>query len=232
MAITVDNASSNDVGFQYLRKRLLRWKDGTVLEGKFVHMRCATHILNLTVREGLKECDDSIKRIRNVVRFVRSSPARLQKFRNCVNQEQIESKRQLYLDVETRWNSTYLMLEYALIFRKAFDLLENSNGGKFFSKLTKMSGVPTDMDWDRVASFIPFLNIFYDATLRLSGSLYATTNVHLLELVTIGKMIKKKCESVDIKERSMANGMKKKHDKYWENVDNINLMLYVAVCCA
>ena len=122
-----------------------------------------------------------------------------------------------------------MMLEYALIFRKAFDLLENSDGGKFFSELTKMSGVPTDIDWDRVAYFIPFLKIFYDATLRLSGSLYATTNVYLLELVTIGKMIKKKCESVDVKERSMANGMKKKHDKYWENVDNINLMLYVAV---
>uniref|UniRef100_A0A803ND06 hAT-like transposase RNase-H fold domain-containing protein n=1 Tax=Chenopodium quinoa TaxID=63459 RepID=A0A803ND06_CHEQI len=27
----------------------------------------------------------------------------------------------------------------------------------------------------------------------------------------------------------MAYGMKKKHEKYWENVDNINLMLYVAV---
>uniref|UniRef100_A0A803KN13 HAT C-terminal dimerisation domain-containing protein n=1 Tax=Chenopodium quinoa TaxID=63459 RepID=A0A803KN13_CHEQI len=32
MTITVDNASSNDVGVQYLRKRLLRWKDGTVSE--------------------------------------------------------------------------------------------------------------------------------------------------------------------------------------------------------
>uniref|UniRef100_A0A803NDA0 hAT-like transposase RNase-H fold domain-containing protein n=1 Tax=Chenopodium quinoa TaxID=63459 RepID=A0A803NDA0_CHEQI len=28
---------------------------------------------------------------------------------------------------------------------------------------------------------------------------------------------------------SMAHGMKKKHEKYWDNVDNINLMLYVAV---
>uniref|UniRef100_A0A803MTM2 hAT-like transposase RNase-H fold domain-containing protein n=1 Tax=Chenopodium quinoa TaxID=63459 RepID=A0A803MTM2_CHEQI len=229
MTITVDNASSNDLGVQYLRRRLQRWKDGTILDGKFVHMRCAAHLLNLTVREGLKECDESIKRIRNAVRFVRSSPARLQKFRNCVNQEQIESKRQLCLDVETRWNSTYLMLEYAIVYRKAFDLLENSDGGKFLAELTQLSGVPTDIDWDRVASLLPFLKIFYDATLRLSGSLYATTNVYLLELVTIWKMIKKKCESVDSGEMLMAHGMKKKHEKYWENVDNINLMLYVAV---
>uniref|UniRef100_A0A803LUM0 hAT-like transposase RNase-H fold domain-containing protein n=1 Tax=Chenopodium quinoa TaxID=63459 RepID=A0A803LUM0_CHEQI len=187
------------------------------------------HLLNLTVREGLKECDESIKRIRNAVRFVRSSPARLQKFRNYVNQEQIESKRQLCLDVEIRWNSTYLMLEYAMVYRKAFDLLENSDGGKFLAELTKLSSVLTDNDWDRVASLLPFLKIFYDATLRLYGSLYATINVYLLELVTIWKMIKKKCENVDSGEMLMAYGMKKKHENFWENVDHINLMLYVAV---
>uniref|UniRef100_A0A803LPU5 HAT C-terminal dimerisation domain-containing protein n=1 Tax=Chenopodium quinoa TaxID=63459 RepID=A0A803LPU5_CHEQI len=74
-------------------------------------------------------------------------------------------------DVETRWNSTYMMLEYASIFRKDFDLLETSDGGKFNEELTKSNGVPTDDDWDRVASLLPFLKIFYDATLRLSGSL-------------------------------------------------------------
>uniref|UniRef100_A0A803MVU4 BED-type domain-containing protein n=1 Tax=Chenopodium quinoa TaxID=63459 RepID=A0A803MVU4_CHEQI len=229
MTITVDNASSNDVGIQYIRRRLQRWKDGAVLGGKFVHMCCASHILNLTVREGLKENDESIKRIRNGVRFVRSSPARLQKFKNCVNQEQIESKRHLCLDVETRWNSTYMILEYASIFCKAFDLLETSDGGKFNEELTKSNGVPTDDDWDLVASLLPFLKIFYDATLRLSGSLYVTSNVYLQELVTIGKMIKRKCESSDLGERLMAHGMKRKHDKYWENVNTINLMLYVAV---
>uniref|UniRef100_A0A803L935 BED-type domain-containing protein n=1 Tax=Chenopodium quinoa TaxID=63459 RepID=A0A803L935_CHEQI len=229
MTITVDNASSNDVGIQYIRRRLQRWKDGAVLGGKFVHMRCASHILNLTVREGLKENDESIKIIRNGVRFVRSSPARLQNFKNCVNQEQIESKHHLCLDVETRWNSTYLMLEYASIYRKAFDLLETSDGGKFNEELTKSNGVPTDDDWDRVASLLPFLKIFYDATLRLSRSLYVTSNVYLQELVTIGKMIKRKCESSELGERLMAHGMKRKHDKYWENVNNINLMLYVDV---
>ncbi|KAL2901582.1 Zinc finger BED domain-containing protein RICESLEEPER 2 [Bienertia sinuspersici] len=229
MTITVDNASSNDVGVEYVRKRLQRWKDGTVLNGKFVHMRCASHVLNLTVREGLKESNESISRIRNAVRFVRASPARMQKFNNCVKQEQIESKRHLCLDVETRWNSTYLMLECALIYRRAFDFLEFSDGGKFRSELSKSLGVPSDDDWDCVKAFVPFLKIFYDATLRLSGSLYCTTNVYLQELVTISRMIRKKCESIDMNESIMAKGMKKKHEKYWENVDNINLLLFVAV---
>ncbi|KAL2903417.1 Zinc finger BED domain-containing protein RICESLEEPER 2 [Bienertia sinuspersici] len=229
LTITVDNASSNDVRVEYLRKRLQRWKDGTILDGKFVHMRCAAHILNLTVRDSLEECNDSISRVRNAVRYVIASPTRMQKFSNCAKQEQIESKHHLCLDVETRWNSTYLMLEYALIYRKAFNLLEISDGGEYKAELTKSLGVPNDNDWDCIKAFVPFLKIFYDATLRLSGSLYCTTNVYLQELVTIGKMIKTKCESSDVNERLMAYSMKKKHEKYWENVDNINLLLYVAV---
>uniref|UniRef100_A0A803LUN9 HAT C-terminal dimerisation domain-containing protein n=1 Tax=Chenopodium quinoa TaxID=63459 RepID=A0A803LUN9_CHEQI len=121
------------------------------------------------------------------------------------------------------------MLEYAMVYQKAFDLLENSDGGKFLAEQTKLSGVPADNNWDRVASLLPFLKIIYDATLRLYGSLFANNNVYLLELVTIWKIIKKKCESVDSGEMLKAYGMKKNHEKYWENVDNINLMLYVAV---
>ena len=76
LTITVDNASANDVGIEYLSSRLRRWKDGTVLDGNFVHMRCAAHILNLTVKEGLKVTDKSIVKVRNAVRFVKSSSAR------------------------------------------------------------------------------------------------------------------------------------------------------------
>ncbi|KAK9673655.1 hypothetical protein RND81_12G181500 [Saponaria officinalis] len=228
LTVTVDNASANDVGVDYLRERLSSW-NGTILEGKFLQMRCAAHILSLTVKEGLKEADDSIYRIRNAVRFVRSSPARLLKFNACVKKEQIDSNRHLCLDVETRWNSTYLMLESALIYRKAFLKLEISDGSKFRAELNKNRGTPVNGDWERVSHLLPFLKILYDATLRLSASLYTTTNVYLQEVVGVGLMIKKKCESSDAGVCLMASGMKRKHDKYWENVDKVNLLLYIAV---
>ncbi|XP_021761297.1 zinc finger BED domain-containing protein RICESLEEPER 2-like [Chenopodium quinoa] len=228
MTVTVDNASSNDVGIQYLKRRFESWKT-LVLGGRFLHMRCCAHILSLTVKEGLKESDVSIKRIRCAVRYVRSSGARLQKFMSCVKQEKLESKRFLCLDVDTRWNSTFLILEGALAYRRAFDLLECSDGGKFRYELLKTGGVPEPSDWDRVASFLPLLKIFYDATLRVSGSLYITSNVYLQELVGISVLIKKKMLSNDAGVSLMASGMKKKHDKYWENVDNVNLLLYIAV---
>ena len=62
MTITVDNASSNDMKIQYLKKRLNSWT-GTVLKGEFLHIRCAAHILSLVVRDGLSEVNDSIVKI-------------------------------------------------------------------------------------------------------------------------------------------------------------------------
>ena len=73
----VDNASSNERTVARLKKVFSEKNDGIMLAGKFAHMRCCAHIVNLTVNYGLKEKYTSISSIRNVVRDVRSSPSRL-----------------------------------------------------------------------------------------------------------------------------------------------------------
>lgn len=55
------------------------------------------------------------------MRYVRQSPGRLHKFEECVALEKNQSKSLLCLDVSTRWNSTYLMLDAAKKFERAFD---------------------------------------------------------------------------------------------------------------
>ncbi|KAL0373115.1 UNVERIFIED_CONTAM: Zinc finger BED domain-containing protein RICESLEEPER 4 [Sesamum calycinum] len=84
-------------------------------------MRCVAHIINLIVKDGLKELNDSIERVRTVVRYVRQSPARTRKFNDYVVEKKIQSKKSLCLDVPTRWNSVYTMLETALIFQGVFE---------------------------------------------------------------------------------------------------------------
>lgn len=54
-------------------------------------MRCCAHIFSLIVREGLKDIDDSIVRICSAVRYVRYSPSRLQRFKECILLENIDS---------------------------------------------------------------------------------------------------------------------------------------------
>ena len=42
-----------------------------VLNNKFLHVRCSTHILNLVVQDGLKEHNESVIKIRNAIRYIR-----------------------------------------------------------------------------------------------------------------------------------------------------------------
>ncbi|CAL5198026.1 unnamed protein product [Lathyrus oleraceus] len=82
-------------------------------------MRCCTHVLDLIVKEGLKDIDNSVYR----VCYARSSPARLAKFKACIDEESIDYKGLVSLDVETCWNSTYLMVVSASKHERTFEEL-------------------------------------------------------------------------------------------------------------
>ncbi|KAL4281262.1 hypothetical protein GQ457_03G008280 [Hibiscus cannabinus] len=227
MTITVDNASSNDVAIKYLKQILNLW-DGSVLNVEFLHMRCAAHILNLVVKDGLKDVDISVVRVRAAVKYVRSSPARLQKFKACVEEEKINSKSLVCLDIETRWNSTFSMLKSALVFRKAFKNLKTKYL-PYTKELRKIGGAPDDEDWDKIAFFLPFLQMFYEATLSFFGSRYVTGNTFVEEVYDIGYTINRSVDDLNDGVKSMARQMKLKFDKYWKNVNNVNVLMFIAL---
>ena len=138
-------------------------------------MRCVAHILNLIVNDGLKPMNMSIDVIRNAVRYVRSSPQRLKLFKQCVERVKIECKGLVVLDVPTRWNFTYLMLESALKFQKAFDRLSEQDTRNYcaYFKLGEKNakeGPPACVDWRNAEVYSDFLKPFYEVTLRVCCS--------------------------------------------------------------
>jgi hypothetical protein len=96
-SITADNATVNDVAIYYMRRKF-KDKRATILEGEFLHMRCVPHILNLVVNEGLKRLGDCVSNIMNAVKFVRSSPQRMTRFKECIKCE----KNSIYEDGVSR----------------------------------------------------------------------------------------------------------------------------------
>ncbi|CAN0903597.1 Putative AC transposase [Linum grandiflorum] len=166
-SVTVDNASANDTAIQCLKEKLFAW--GTnMLQGKYLHMRSVAHVTNLIVGQGLSELGMSVRRVREAVRFVRSSPARFARFEECIVFSHIESTKTVSLDVPTRWNSTFLMLESAIPFEAAFKRLEDDLTAKSYDN--QIIGPPQHEDWVSVRKLLPFLGAFYDLTLVVSGT--------------------------------------------------------------
>ena len=75
-----------------------------MLSGSMLHMRCATHILNLIVQDELSLIGDGIEKIRDSVIYWTGSPKRRQKFDENASQFRLQCTEELVLDCKTRWN--------------------------------------------------------------------------------------------------------------------------------
>ena len=146
---------------------------------KFLHMRCIAHVLNLIVNDGLKEANVSVKKVREAIRYMRNSPTRLNKFREVYDLLGIDNKSSLSLDVPTRWNSTYTMLKTACFYEKAFEKYEEIET-EFRSDLG--DDIPDFLDWQCVRQMVDMLQIFYDITMKISGSQFVTANTFFSEI--------------------------------------------------
>ncbi|XP_059453467.1 zinc finger BED domain-containing protein RICESLEEPER 2-like [Corylus avellana] len=233
LTITVDNASANDKALDWLKQRTM-YDEDTICFNEFLHVRCSAHILNLIVQRGLKDAHDSIERVRNVVRYVKSSPKRLERFKSCADRQKVVCQASLVLDVPTRWNSTYSMLEVAEKYRRAFELLQEEDGPlmRYLNRTVggrKGLGPPKEDDWNNVRHFVHFLKVFYDVTMKISGSLYSTANLFFQQLCSARRQVLNYAGSPDPLVSAMARQMKVKYDKYWENFEKINRLLFVAV---
>jgi len=125
LTLTVDNDTSNDTEVQQLKKRLLLSWNNLVLKGDYIHMHCCAHILKLIVSSGLKEIDNFFLRIHATVKYIRSSPSRFMKFKECVERQNVEYKGHIFLDVEIRIQ-VVLLIRWLKKWKRIWEILGSS----------------------------------------------------------------------------------------------------------
>ncbi|CAL8089959.1 unnamed protein product [Prunus armeniaca] len=147
--------------------------------------------------------------IRNAVRYVRSSPQRLDYFKTSIEKEKLTCKGLVCMDVPTRWNSTYMMLDATLKFKNAFTRMAEDLNNPFMAYFKEPDevvdedgvvqtnsrqcrvGPPTDVDWNNATVFVRFLKMFYEVTLKVSASLHPTIHKTFHAVISIEKEIDK-----------------------------------------
>jgi len=193
-SVTLDNASSNTKAIATLAPELSSYV-GTVeylapkLSGYvgtlFLHQRCACHIINLMVKSALDVIKHYLEDIRSAIYFLNSSNQRIANFkRYCIAVD--VRPRKFGLDMDVRWNSTYLMLKHLLLYKNNFSVVINSNYPRGEDETRRL----TDDHWTVAAKIFEFLELFYDATVALSGVYYPTSPLVLHHMVLICKHLK------------------------------------------
>lgn len=216
LAVTVDNATSNDAALKNL-KYMLDEQNMLIADGSLLHQRCCAHILNLIVSDGLKMVKHIVSKVRECSKWIHSSQARQQNFEDAIVGCCVElvSRQCPVLDVPTRWNSVYLMLVSTILYKNVFGrlALRDSN----FEQI-----MPSDEDWRNAKVICDFLKPFYDVTNIISGTTYSTSNIFLPHLIKIKTHLERNITNVNSFISQMVVPMQSKFEKYWEKVEDMH----------
>jgi hypothetical protein len=134
-AVTLDNASANSKTYDILKPYLFGYMSSypaptldnpNKVKYLLVHQRYACHIINLIVKSGLKRLKPYTEDFRTAINFLNSSNQRIALFKNDCTAQDIRP-RKFGLDMDVRWNSTYLMFKHLLPYKDVFSVWLNSN---------------------------------------------------------------------------------------------------------
>jgi hypothetical protein len=176
-SISFDNASNNGKAIEYFLRSL-----SPIANGAFFHQKCACHVLNLTVKAGLKTsgANDLITKFKKAVTHIFTNGIRKQRFHDMCSRMQF-TKLRVPWDVDTRWNSTYRMLKRCFPYAHAINAILNETPEGM--ELALSSG-----EWDQLNKLMKFLEVFFKATLALSCSYKPTAHELLHHLLRISQV--------------------------------------------
>ncbi|VVA31266.1 PREDICTED: zinc finger, partial [Prunus dulcis] len=188
-------------------------------------------------------------------RYVKSSPQRLEFFKTYVDAKGLSIKGMVCMDVPTRWNSTFIMLDATLKYKKVFLRMGEDKDNPFLAYFKELEhevdedgvvmsntkhiriGPPSEDDWENATVFVTFLRVFYEVTLKVSASLHPTVNKVFHSILAIEKEIDKLFISPEMATGSevekvlidMASKMREKYNKYSVKFEDMNVLLVVAI---
>lgn len=156
-SVTTDRASNNNSAMQLLNAHQ------TYLNLPHVEqINCFCHVINNVVQHSTKTLDATIEKARNVCLTIKRSSNLSRKLENACRKWQIKSKK-LLIDVDTRWNSLYLMLERMVQLRIPLNELMQD-------ELLLAEFLLLENQWDQIKEAIEFLKPFYEYTVEMSKS--------------------------------------------------------------
>jgi hypothetical protein len=215
-SVTLDNAFANNKAMDALKPVLKQYLGADL----FLHQRCACHIINLIVKESLVGVKLVIDAFRTAISFMNSSNQRIAAYKSYCMASGIRP-RKFGLDMDVRWNSTYLMLKHLLPHKVTFHTFIESNYSRPRGDLILL----THDHWAMATKILAFLELFYDSTVALSGVYYPTANLMIHHIVRIAILLHKYQNDEHI--RVVVQPMIDKYNKYWRTIPELYYIAFI-----
>ncbi|KAL7593844.1 zinc finger BED domain-containing protein DAYSLEEPER [Lactuca sativa] len=206
-SITI-NQPVSEIGIESLRN-LLSEKNPNILGGQLLLGNCLSRSISGIVAESLATNHETVKKVRDCVKYVKTSESLEEKFLSLKQQLQVPSTKTLAIDNQTQWNTTYEMLQSASELKEVFSCLDTTD--------SDYSKGPTREEWNVIENLCAYLKILYDTANLLTTSSVPTTNTFFHEAWKIQLELARAAASEDPVISGLTKPMQENFNNYWKN---------------
>ncbi|RHN48389.1 putative transcription factor/ chromatin remodeling BED-type(Zn) family [Medicago truncatula] len=211
------NQPLSKVALENLRP-LLSVKNPLIFDGQLLIGHCIARTLSNVAYDLLSSTQGIVNKIRESVKYVKTSESHEDKFLNLKQHLQVPSEKSLFIDDQTKWNTTYQMLVAASELKEVFSCLDTSD--------PDYKGTPSVRDWKLVEILCTYLKPLYDAANILTTTTYPTAITFFHEVWKLHLDLARAVTNEDPFISDLTKPMHEKIDKYWRDC---SLALVIAV---
>lgn len=202
------NQPLSDAAADNLRA-LLSVKNPLVLSGQLLLGDCLARSLSSIAQDALASVSGTVKKVRDSVKYVKTSESHEEKFLELKQQLQVPSTKVLAIDDLTKWNTTYEMLLAASELKEVFSCLDTSD--------PDYKEAPSLEDWKQVETLCTYLKPLFETANLLTTPAVPTTNTFFHEAWKIQLELARAAASDDPFISSLTKSMQEKFDRYWKS---------------
>lgn len=198
--------SSNETVLGNLRG-LLSVRNPLIFNGQLLSRNCFARILSRLALDALWAMRDTISKVRECVKLVKISKSNEAKFIKLRQQLQVPSTKDLFIDNQTKWDTTYHMLVAACELKEVFACFETP--GHDYRMPLSMG------EWMEVEILCTYLKQLYDAANLLTCQPYPTANLFFSVVTDLLVELTHAAFSQDPFLSNLIRPLQERFDQYW-----------------
>ncbi|XWS16487.1 hypothetical protein CRYUN_Cryun34aG0092300 [Craigia yunnanensis] len=214
--LTLDQSSNENINGSL--RALFSVRNPYMLHGQLLVGNCFARVISRLAQEALWAVGETVKKIRESIKFVKTSDTHEETFFHLKEQLKVPSMKDIFIDDQTKWNTTYDMLVAACELKQVFLCLETS--------IPDYNIAPSMDDWKQVEILCTYLKLFFDAVSILTAPAYPTASAFYHDVSKVQLELTHAAMSNDPFISNLTKPLKEKFDRYWSDCF---LVLVIAV---